>query len=502
MGAPADLWPGFQPMTDKMDETGKGPSRPGEGPKRPHATIDLKATEVSRQRVPEKGQGASPGDAKPDVSAAALPPPSAERLSAAWQAAWAVLARSLAAVWAWARRLAQSTTLSPRLPSHLAAGAAGAALTLAVTALLWLLSPRHGGEPVTPDMAGRLTALETALRQRPAAAVPESVSAKLAATDARLAKLDQRIDGAQARLAADTEALQARLPPPDLLARFAKLESALAALASDAKAGGPMPADQEVKLADVERSLASLEMQAAGLRQGVEALKRSLEERMKDAAKAADLAALATRLAAFERDLNAVLKTEGARVAGTQQVLLTLELANLKRALDRGDSYARELDAVRKAAGASVELAPLDRHSLTGVPTLGALTQEFRRVANAATDAESERPDASVLDRLMAGARSVVRLRKAHHDADDMSVEATLARMESALKEGNIGEVLAQGKRLPPKAALAAEDWLRKLEARYTADRAVAGIEAALKSSLAGPGGPRDHGPPAAEPRR
>jgi hypothetical protein len=96
----------------------------------------------------------------------------------------------------------------------------------------------------------------------------------------------------------------------------------------------------------------------------------------------------------------------------------------------------------------------------------------------------------------MAGARSIVRLRKAHHDADDTSAEATLGRMESALKDGRVGEVLAQGKRLPPKAALAAEDWLRKLEGRSAADRAVADLESALKASLAA------QRPPAPEAKR
>jgi hypothetical protein len=113
------------------------------------------------------------------------------------------------------------------------------------------------------------------------------------------------------------------------------------------------------------------------------------------------------------------------------------------------------------------------------------LTEEFRRVADKALDAETERPDASVLDRLAAGARSIVRVRKAHYDPGDDSVEAVLSRMEGALKDGRIGEALEQGKRLPPKAALAAGDWLRKLEARHAADRAIAGVEAALKASLA-----------------
>jgi hypothetical protein len=193
------------------------------------------------------------------------------------------------------------------------------------------------------------------------------------------------------------------------------------------------------------------------------------------------------KLAAFEQGLQGVLKTEGERVTGTQQMLLTLELANLKRALDRGDGYARELEAVRKVGAGGVDLAALDRHSHSGLPTLGVLADEFKRVAHKAADAESERADASVLDRLVAGARSVVRLRKARYDADDTSVEAVLARMEAALRDGHIGEVLAEGRRLPPKAALAAEDWLRKLEARHAADRVIADMEATLKAALARP---------------
>ena len=109
------------------------------------------------------------------------------------------------------------------------------------------------------------------------------------------------------------------------------------------------------------------------------------------------------------------------------------------------------------------------------------------RYANAAIDAESESADASVLDRLMAGARSIVRIRKAGHSPDDTSVEAVVGRMEAALEDGRIDEVLAHGKKLPPNAARAAEPWLRRLEARRAADRAMADIEAALKSSLTAP---------------
>ena len=110
--------------------------------------------------------------------------------------------------------------------------------------------------------------------------------------------------------------------------------------------------------------------------------------------------------------------------------------------------------------------------------------------ANAMIDAETEPVNGSLVDRLMSGAQSVVRIRKSGYAADDASLEAILARMEAALKENRLGDVLAQGKKLPPKAALAGEDWLKRIEMRYQIEQALAETEASLKSSLAaGPAG-------------
>jgi hypothetical protein len=476
-------------MTEKTDETGKGHSKPGEAPKRPYATIEVQATEIGSARVrADAGAGVKPEGAR------AAPTSVPARLWAACAALTGWL--GLAAAWALGltRRLARSGTVL----SHAAAGAAGAVLVLAVASLLGLLTGGQRAERVSSDLARRLAAVEKALQERPV--VPQGLSARLAATDTRLAKIEERTQAAEAKLAADRQALEARIAASSLAQRIAKIEAALAALPTEGRAQTATTADveklageaSEAKAASArsERELAALKSEAAGLRQGLEALKGSLDDRLKGAAKAGDLAPLLARLAAMERDVGAVARTEGERAASSQQVLLTLEIANLKRAIDRGDSYASELDAVRKAAGSAVDLTALDRSSRTGVPTLGVLAQEFRHVANAAIDAENERAESSVLDRLMAGARSVVRLRKANYDADDTSVEATLARMDAALKDGHLGEVLAQSKRLPPKAALAAEGWLHKLEARTAADRAVADLEAALKASLSPPGQP------------
>ena len=119
-----------------------------------------------------------------------------------------------------------------------------------------------------------------------------------------------------------------------------------------------------------------------------------------------------------------------------------------------------------------------------GAPTLPDLVKSFRKTADAMLDAEAEKPDASLLDRMLSGARSVVRVRKVDHAADDTSLEAVIGRMETALKEGRLAEVLANAKKLPPKAALAGEDWVRKVEARLAIEQAMADVETKIKGAL------------------
>lgn len=485
-------------MTDKKDEIGKGPSRSGEGTRRPYATIDLRATEVGGR---DNSATSAAAGGRSDARAAALPPPPGPKEETRAQSR---LADGLAAARTWSRRTAQSNTFL----SHVAAGVAGAVLTLAAAGLLGVFAGDRNGL-LSPELSKRFANVERALDQR-AAALSEDIGAKLAAAEARVASLEGRaqalavLSSAQGKLATDVKALEARVSAPGLTERIGKLESALAALSAEDKSGRVTLAQSlAAKLAELEklaaeageavksssvrfdRDLAVLRSEAAVLGRRFETLKGDIEERFKAVAKGSELSPVLARLAQFEHDLQAFLKSEGERITSAQRVLLTLEIGNLKRAMDRGDGYAKELEAIKKAAGDTLNLVPLDRYSLTGAPAMANLSKDFRRVARAAADAEGESADASVLDRLLAGARSIVRFRKADHSPDDTSAEAVIGRMENALKDGNIGEVLAQGRKLPPKAALAAEDWLRKLEARHAVDRAVADIEAALKSSFA-----------------
>jgi hypothetical protein len=474
-------------MTDgKKDEPGKGPLWPSD--RRPHATIDVQATEVGGA---DKRKAAA-GSARPEATA--LPPPQSGKPGAARP--------SLA-------ELSRNTVQSNTFLSHVAAGVAGAVLTLIVATLFGLLPVSDGGsQQGSPELAKKVAALETAMRQRQAAPAGD-VAAKLTAAEGRLKSLEDQartipdLAKAQAKLAADTKALEGRAGSPELTERLVKIEQALASAASGDPARGAQGTAIADKLSELERiagealaaakqasqrsdqELAVIKTEAVRLAQRFDAMKIDVEGRLKGAAKSAELAPVLSKLSAFEQDLQQFLKGEGERNSNAQRVLLTLEIANLKRAMDRGGRYAPELDAVRKAAGSTLDLAPLQRYALEGVPTVPALTREFRRVANAAVDAEAEPADASIWERMLSGARSIVRVRKTGHTSDDTSAEAVVGRMEAALKEGRLGEVVAQGAKLPAKAAPAAEDWLRKVQARHAVDQAIGEIEGALKATLA-----------------
>lgn len=158
----------------------------------------------------------------------------------------------------------------------------------------------------------------------------------------------------------------------------------------------------------------------------------------------------------------------------------------MKRALDRGQTFTQELAVVEKAASGKFDLSPLQKFKDQGVPTLADLKRDFRDTANSMIDAEAGIETNSVVDKLIAGARSVVRVRKIEHDTSDMSAEAIAGRMEKLLNEGRLGDVLSEADALSPKAKDAAQPFLDKVRARASVDSALASLEDQLKSSLSG----------------
>ena len=563
-------------MTDKPDPA-KDAGRPdATGAKRPHATLDLKATEVKQPPPSSTTSSASslssaavsggkpstetksPGATAPSPDAASKassgatagagkPPPSGSTtkpadISAAAKPEKGGSARSGGGIF-----------------SHLTAGVVGGALAYAGATLL---NPGAAIAPPSAELEARLVTVETALRES------ADLSAKLAAAESRLANLDaveQRVAAlgeAQGKIEAETRQLAEQGGAANA-ERVQKLEEQLALIANGAggangsvpelaaitgkiaeldKAlnaridglGANQPADTDARIAAaveaseaareatlrLERDLSEVRSGQTGatqsadtakadvarLQSAVSELRASLDSSLKGVARPDDvtaaLAPVTGKLAELEQNLGSVVAREENRRENAERIVLALELANLKRAIDRGQghAYAAELAAVEKSAGSDLDLSALARFQEQGVATTAELKAEFRPVMNAILDAEAEPADGSVIDRLMAGAKSVVRVRRVSHDPGDTSAEAIVSRIEAALDGGRLADVIAEANKLSPQARAPMEDWLIKVTARDSVDRAIARVEERLKASLAGTPDPAPEAAPAVAP--
>ncbi|MEZ5856676.1 MAG: hypothetical protein R3D67_18735 [Hyphomicrobiaceae bacterium] len=366
-----------------------------------------------------------------------------------------------------------------------------------VAALADDLKARIAKDPPIADSAERIVKHEQQLKTLAAAAETEP---KSAGRIAQLASIVGRVGDLEGRLTSEIQQVR-----KDVV-REIDQRVAPATEASEAARTGTQRIDREVTAVKSEQNriatgldavkttaerlqlaLKSTQDTTATLGSQLDGLKRDIDGRLKATAKPADvssaIAPVATKLTSLEENLAGVVKSEAERKATAERIVLALELGNLKRALERGAPFARELGEVRKVAMPGIDLSPLEPYQNDGLQTLPELVRDFREVANTLIDAANDNADSSVVDRLLSGAKSFVRVRKTSHTKSDTSAEAIVGRMETALRSGRLGAVLAEAKALqtvPP----AAKRWLDRVAARQSVEAALAKIDTALKSSL------------------
>ena len=359
-----------------------------------------------------------------------------------------------------------------------------------------LAQPQAGG-----DADQRVAKLEQMLATLTAAAGAEGTGGRipqLAAITGKLADLEATVPNKIAELrAAVTSDLDARLAQSAEASEAARsatqrIDKELATSRADIARLGQRAEAFKASDDRFDQSLRTLQEETGSIRSSVDGLKNELSADMKSVVRTPDLTAaigaVTTRMGALEQNLQGVVKSEDDRKANAERIVLALELGNLKRALDRGGGYAQELAEVGRVAGGKIDLSVLERYKDQGVPTLPELVNSFRPVAYAVVDAANVPAEATTLDRLLQSAKSVVRVRRTDHKPDDTSVEASVSRMERALADGQLTEVVSEARKIPAPAIDAAEPWLAKLEARAAVDRALASVEEQLKSSLSGQG--------------
>lgn len=359
-------------------------------------------------------------------------------------------------------------------------------------------------EPPIADVGSRLLAMEQRLGELAAAAGSEPDRAgripQLAQLTGRIADLEaalaSRVGEVRKDLEADVDKRLAAVTEASEAARSAtqRLDRDVGALKGETNRIAAGLDQLKNGTERLQISLRAAQDETAKVATSVDDVRRDLDARLKSTAKPADVSAavapLATQLSSLERNLTSVVQSESERNATAERIVLSLELGNLKRAMERGLPYSRELAEVAKVSGSRIDLRPLEPYRDQGVPTLAELTRSFRPVSHAVLDADAEKSDGTVMDRLLSGAKSFVRVRRTTHARDDKSSEAVVARIEDALGAGRLGEALTEAKSLE-NAPDVAKAWIAKVEARQSVDAALKSIDDALKASLgAGPAAP------------
>jgi hypothetical protein len=240
----------------------------------------------------------------------------------------------------------------------------------------------------------------------------------------------------------------------------------------------------------LEQSLATALKDVGAVRASIETLRADIGNQLKSVARqpevVAAIAPVEQKIAGFESKLGAIVDRDRDRQVNAERIVLSLELANLRRAMDSGQPFAPALASVEKLAGKALDLTPLKAYQDKGIVSAATLGERFPEVARTILEAEREAGAGSTLDKLIASAKSVVQVRRTGADVEGQSTEAVLARIEHLLKSGNLEQAAAQAGGLAPAVRKPAEGWLSLLQARVAVDKALKGIEEALKVSLAG----------------
>ena len=576
---------------DKTDPLGKGPAGDTD-PKKPKATIDLKATVVETRDMPKSGAEAAAkygpkaaSDAKAETPAAGATTGAADKKSDTTSDGPPA-----------SEKRGPATTAAPPAPrrsgflSHVLAGVAGALLTLFGANVA---GDRLGlGGASVDDLKTRLATLEAELKEQAAdttestlrdrisrvesdlrgaggwkdkvaalEAAQQKSAASVTAAEQKLAEIAAKPSGADSLDAALVERLESMDKRLDTIAEASKTGgggpiAGLAALTGrindfetelSSRVDGVKKAFEErlvkevagldsrlaegltagngatVQIATLQegnlrlgRDVEGLKLDGERLQQSIDGVRGSTEEIRTEVQKLADagtqtrqtiekltgdlngaigqrvttedltrtLDPLSSKITAIDGEIGALKQSESNRNEAASRILLSLELTSLRRAVERGGAFTKELGAVSAIAPKDIDLSLLAARAETGLPSVASLQQSFGAAANAALDAErAADPDASVLDQLWSGAQSVVRVRKTGEVAGT-SPEAVIARMEQRLAAGDLDGVTKEAAGLGEKPKAAMAQWLGDVEARLTVDRSLAAIEDHLKSLL------------------
>jgi hypothetical protein len=338
----------------------------------------------------------------------------------------------------------------------------------------------EGERTNTGNLVERVGAVEKSLREQieaartsvaaALAAVPADGSTK-AALEAMAARLDAGLEAARAKgdeAAAAGKALGDRIAA-DFDRRAAEAAKVLEGVRTRLGALESLRGDVDGligRIGGVEETTKALKSAGAA---AIDEIGR------KAGAIAEKLGGVDGRVAKVEAGAAGVAKAQAGAV-------LAVALADLKSAVDAGRPFKNEFDVVRRAG--TLDLKALEPFVDSGVPSVTVLRERLPKVTRTIAELqETAEAGDGVVDRLVAHAKQIVRIRPAGTAAGD-TVDAKLSRLEAKTRAGDLAGALAEWKGLPDAAKKPVADWGAALEARVGVDAALARETAAVLAEL------------------
>ncbi|MEQ1952774.1 phage tail protein [Mesorhizobium sp. CN2-181] len=329
--------------------------------------------------------------------------------------------------------------------SRIAAGVIGGVVALAAAGglqyagLLGTPAAQSGGGPLGAEIEGLKQEIAALKSDAGGGDSSGDVTALVSGLDAVKADVAALKDAMSSGAGGDAAAVQA------LGDRMKELETALSALG---QAGAP----DEAALSQLGERIAS-----------VEGLVKSAGE---------SVTGVEGRLAALEQSVTALTGRVDTQ-AQQPKIALAIATAALKSAVDRGAPFQAELETFAAIVPNAPELATLRAYAEKGVPTRETLLAEAEPAAAAMiAAAKPVDPNAGYFDRLLSSAESLVSVRPIG-EVEGTGVPEIVARMEVALKAGDLDKAVTEFDALPDTAKAAAGSFGESLKARRDVERLV-----------------------------
>jgi hypothetical protein len=342
------------------------------------------------------------------------------------------------------------------------------------------------GRPLAAGVAGGVIALLVAGGLQWAGLIPAlgngGDAAALQGLRADVDALEQKVTTFDAGTV-DAETIKQALAPADkrigeLASGLDQVKKDVAAARSAAASGGSA---DDAALKDLRDRLAKLEESVAA--EGKSAPSAETVNALGQKVSSLDQATVANgdALKKLEQSV-AALGGKVADQANAPKATTAIAASALKSAIDRGGSFAAELDMFAAVAPDTPELGELRTLAAKGVPTRARLAAEVGTVAEKMQDAARPAPadNGGVVDRLLASARSLVKVRPVGKAEGD-GVTARIARFRNSVTGGDLAKAAEEYAALPDKAKAAGADFMAGLQARLKVD---ALAQKALASAL------------------